>query len=74
MVMSIIRTKRLERGMTQEQAAAAIGVSRATWWQWEARGRIPLGRYHGPLLRLLGIKYQPVDVAAACVMRQSDAA
>ena len=44
--------RRLARGLSQEQAAAEVGVSRATLAQWEI-GREPRGLYLAALERWL---------------------
>lgn len=38
---SMLRTWRLSRGLTQEQAGAKLGVARRTWHQWEAGATVP---------------------------------
>jgi len=36
-----LRGRRAEKGQTQEEARAEVGVSRANWAQWETEARLP---------------------------------
>lgn len=41
MVKFTMRALRINAGLTQEQAAKALGVSRVTIWKWEAHKGYP---------------------------------
>lgn len=41
MVKFTMRALRINAGLTQEQAAKALGVSRVTIWKWEANKGYP---------------------------------
>lgn len=49
--MSTIRRAREQAGLTQEQLAERLGVSRYTVIKWEA-GRVPASRYWPALVEL----------------------
>ncbi|MYA02273.1 MAG: helix-turn-helix transcriptional regulator [Chloroflexi bacterium] len=48
-----LRSRRYAAGLTQEDAAAAVGVSRPEWSRWESGLRIPQ-RYAPAVERLVG--------------------
>lgn len=48
-----LRSRRYAAGLTQEDAAAAVGVARPEWSRWESGLRIPK-RYAAAVERLVG--------------------
>lgn len=50
-----LRERRIAHGMTQEEAAAAVGVTQPTWSGWESGEQMPRGRRLEELERTLGV-------------------
>lgn len=50
-----LRERRIAHGMTQTQAAAAVGVTQPTWSGWESGEQMPRGRRLEELERTLGV-------------------
>lgn len=50
-----LRKRRLAHNMTQEEAAAAVGVTQPTWSGWESGEQMPQGRRLEELERTLGV-------------------
>ncbi len=56
-----IRRRRLMLAITQEEAAALLGVNAWTVHNWETGQRKPEVRFILPLVGLLGYDLEPVD-------------
>lgn len=50
-----LRKRRMAHSMTQEEAAAAVGVTQPTWSGWESGEQMPRGRRLEELERTLGV-------------------
>jgi DNA-binding transcriptional regulator YiaG len=50
-----IKVARKRAGMTQQKLAEALGCSLRTVQGWETEGRIPFGKWLGPLSRILDV-------------------
>ena len=59
-----IRNKRLERGLSQREAAKAIGVEVTTLRNWETNRTSPRTRYLPAVIGFLG--YTPYERPASC--------
>ena len=56
----VIRTRRIELGMTQEHLAGLVRVSQTCIARWETGARVPAGHHLLLLLHLLRINYDEV--------------
>lgn len=56
----VIRTRRIELGMTQDHLAGLVKVSQTCVARWETGTRVPAGHHLILLLRLLRISYDEV--------------
>lgn len=57
----MLRRWRMNEGLSQEDAAAKVGVVRKTWHQWEAGDAIPKREAMSSLYLLTGGAVQPND-------------
>lgn len=54
---SRLRRRRKELGLHQPEAAALLGISKASMWQWEMGIAVPEDRYYPAIICFLG--YEP---------------
>lgn len=74
--MSTLRGLRMAAGLTQEQAAAALGVPRSTYAVWET-GRADRGRVTPPVSKLRPLAelfHVPVELVLDAVTTEKEAA
>jgi DNA-binding XRE family transcriptional regulator len=57
----MLRQWRMSEALSQEEAAAKVGVVRKTWHQWEAGDAIPKREAMAQLFLLTGGQVQPND-------------
>lgn len=68
-VISSLMKLRVLRGISQQQLAERLGVSRKTVGEWERGDRVPSIRRLLPLAEALGV---PVDVVITSVVEMMD--
>lgn len=68
----LLRTMRLRRGMTQEYAAAQMGVRRFSVTRWETGDRIPSRQHLNALLDLLGARSEERHALTTGVLLPSE--
>jgi len=49
----ILEDVRKHRGLTLDEAAKEVGVSRQTWYRWETTRQMPIMKHIGPIVRWL---------------------
>jgi len=54
-ITTLLRSARLQRGLTQREAAALLGVHYMTVGDWERGRYFPALRYHDRICEVLGI-------------------
>lgn len=66
-----LKQLREEAGLTQEQLAFRMGVTRATIYNWETGAVQPSRQYIKPLADLLGVTTAAIYAAIDTTMQQS---
>ena len=63
---ALLRARREERGLSQEQVAAAVGLRSPNYLSYLETGKVNLGRskYFAPLVELLGLSREDVEAIA----------
>ena len=60
-----LKSWRVAKGLTQDEAAQRVGVTKQCWSLWESGARVPHSQHMRKLMRECGVKPDQVYAAAS---------